>query len=611
MAKTRETVDSVVVRFAGDSGDGMQVTGAQFTETTALAGNDLATFPDFPAEIRAPAGMLAGVSGFQIHFSRNEVFTPGDAPSVLVAMNPAALKVNLADVPKGGMLIINNATFDKKNLEKAGYKSNPLEDGSLSNHRVVSINITGQTLQAIEGLKLGKKEAERTKNFYALGIVYWLFDRELDHSETWIRKRFASKGEAILEANLRALRAGHAFGETTELFPLSYTVPKATIAPGLYRNLSGNEATALGFLTASELSGLRLFLASYPITPASDILHFLSMQKKLGTLTFQAEDEIAAIAAAIGGAYAGALALTTTSGPGFSLKMEGLGLAVMMELPLVVVDVQRGGPSTGLPTKTEQADLMQALHGRHGEAPLPIIAAATSGDCFYSAIEAARIAIQFMTPVVLLTDGFIANSSEPWKIPDLASIPKINVPDAPAQEGFQPYSRNDVLARPWAIPGMPGLEHRLGGLEKQHLTGNVSGDGPNHEFMMHLRADKIRKVADTYEPLEVAGATEGQLLLVSWGSTFGAVRAAVESHHRAGKSVGHVHLRHMNPLPKDLEGILKKYKRVLCPELNLGQLSTLLRAKYLVNVESMPKVQGKPFRETEISEAIARILEAN
>jgi 2-oxoglutarate ferredoxin oxidoreductase subunit alpha len=609
MQKAVETVQTVAIRFAGDSGDGMQVTGTQFTDTTALAGNDLATFPDFPAEIRAPAGSLAGVSGFQIKFSSEEVFTPGDAPDVLVAMNPAALKANLHDLKAGGILILNGSEFNAKNVERAGYAQNPTEDGSLSDYKVYKADITGMTLRAVEELKLNNRFAVRCKNFFALGLVYWLYNRDPQHTVTWIEEKF--KDPSLREANLRAMKAGYAFGETTELFDRSYEIKQAKIKPGKYRNISGNEAIALGFLAAAELSGLDLFLGSYPITPASDILHALARFKHLGVRTFQAEDEIAAICSAIGAAYSGALALTTTSGPGLALKGEGMGLALMLELPLVIVDVQRAGPSTGMPTKTEQADLLQAMYGRNGEAPIPVLAASTPGDCFYVAIEACRVALQHMTPVVLLSDGYIANGAEPWSVPDMSKLPRIPVNFRTDRDGFQPYSRDERLARPWALPGTPGLEHRIGGIEKQHLTGNISYDAANHEFMSKLRHERVQKIADELPPTEIFGDPSGDLLIVGWGDTFGAIRAGVEATRPQGHKIGHVHLRWLNPLPNDLGEILKRYKRVLVPEINLGQLVKLLRARYLVDARSYPKIQGQPFKESEIIAGIKQQLESN
>jgi 2-oxoglutarate/2-oxoacid ferredoxin oxidoreductase subunit alpha len=609
MQKAVETVQTVAIRFAGDSGDGMQVTGTQFTDTTALAGNDLATFPDFPAEIRAPAGSLAGVSGFQIKFSSEEVFTPGDAPDVLVAMNPAALKANLRDLKSGGILILNASEFNAKNIERAGYAKNPLEDGSLSDYKIYKADITGMTLRAVEELKLNNRFAVRCKNFFALGLVYWLYNRDPSHTVLWIEQKF--KDPSLREANLRAMKAGYNFGETAELFDRSYEVKQAKIKPGKYRNISGNEAIALGFLAAAELSGLDLFLGSYPITPASDILHALARFKHLGVRTFQAEDEIAAICSAIGAAYSGALALTTTSGPGLALKGEGMGLALMLELPLVIVDVQRAGPSTGMPTKTEQADLLQAMYGRNGEAPLPVLAASTPGDCFYTAIEACRVAIQHMTPVILLSDGYIANGAEPWVVPDMSKLPRIPVNFRTDRDGYQPYSRDERLARPWALPGTPGLEHRIGGIEKQHLTGNISYDAANHEFMSKLRHERVQKIADELPPTDIFGDPSGDLLVVGWGDTFGAIRAGVEAVRSQGAKIGHVHLRWLNPMPNDLGDILKRYKRVLVPEINLGQLVKLIRARYLVDARSFPKIQGQPFKESEIVAGIKQQLEAN
>jgi 2-oxoglutarate/2-oxoacid ferredoxin oxidoreductase subunit alpha len=610
MQKAVETVSTVAIRFAGDSGDGMQVTGSQFTDTTALAGNDLATFPDFPAEIRAPAGSLAGVSGFQIKFSSDLVYTPGDAPDVLVAMNPAALKVNLRDLKMNGMVILNSEAFNAKNLAHAGYAKNPLEDGTLANFKVFSADITGMTLRAVESLGLNNRAAVRCKNFFALGLVYWLYNRDPQHTVEYIETKF--KDPSLREANLRALKAGYSFGETAELFDRSYEVREAKIDKGRYRNISGNEALSLGFLAAAELSGLDLFLGSYPITPASDILHALAAHKNLGVRTFQAEDEIAAICAAIGASYAGALALTTTSGPGLALKGEAMGLALMLELPLVIVDVQRAGPSTGMPTKTEQADLMQVMYGRNGEAPLPVIAASSPGDCFHTAIEACRIAVTHMTPVVLLSDGYIANSAEPWPVPDMASLKPIPVKFQTEKEGFAPYARDEFLARPWALPGTPGLEHRIGGIEKQHLTGNISYDAANHEFMCRMRADRVQKIADGLPPTEVYGDVEGDLLVVGWGNTTGALRAGVDSTRSStGKKIGHVQLRWLNPLPNDLGDILKRYKRVLVPELNLGQLVKLIRARYLIDARPFNKIQGQPFKESEVVQAIKQQLEAN
>jgi 2-oxoglutarate/2-oxoacid ferredoxin oxidoreductase subunit alpha len=609
MTKAVETVSTVAIRFAGDSGDGMQVTGSQFTDTTALAGNELATFPDFPAEIRAPTGTLAGVSGFQINFSSDAVYTPGDAPDVLVAMNPAALRANVKDLKSGGMLILNSEAFTEKLFERAGYQSNPLKDGTLANFRIFQADITGMTLKSIEDLKLNNRSAVRCKNFFALGLVYWLYNRDLSYTIEWIGKRFGENPTGI--ANLRALKAGYHFGETAELFEHSYEVRRAKIDPGRYRNISGNEAISLGFLAAAELSGLQLFLGSYPITPASDILHYLASHKKLGVKTFQAEDEIAAVCAALGASYAGALALTTTSGPGFALKAEAIGLAVALELPLVVVNVQRAGPSTGMPTKTEQADLLQVMFGRNGESPLPVIAARSPGDAFYAAIEACRIAIKHMTPVVLLSDGFVANSAEPWRVPVMAKLPRIEVKFPTEREGFAPYSRNDSLTRPWAIPGVPGLEHRIGGLEKENISGNISYDGHNHELMCKLRAERVEKIADELPDTEIGGDDRGDLLVLGWGGTYGAIRGGVQRMRERGHKIGHVQLRHLNPFPRDLGEILRRYDRVLVPELNLGQLVKLVRARYLVDAKSYPKIQGQPFKESEIIDAIRAQLEAN
>jgi 2-oxoglutarate ferredoxin oxidoreductase subunit alpha len=609
MSKAVETVSTVAIRFAGDSGDGMQVTGSQFTDTTALAGNDLATFPDFPAEIRAPAGTLAGVSGFQINFSSDAVYTPGDAPDVLVAMNPAALKTNLKDLKPGGMLILNTEQFTAKNFERVGYTSNPLEDGTLANYRVFKADITGMTLKSIEDLKLTNRNAVRCKNFFALGLVYWLYNRDTSHTIEWIRQRFGETPNGI--ANLRAMKAGYNFGETAELFDHSYEVRQAKIAPGRYRNISGNEALGLGFLAAAELSGLELFLGSYPITPASDVLHFLAGQKGLGVRTFQAEDEIAAVCSAIGASYAGALALTTTSGPGLALKQEAIGLAIVLELPLVIVDIQRAGPSTGMPTKTEQADLLQVMYGRNGESPLPVVAARSPGDAFYAAIEACRIALRHMTPVILLSDGYIANSAEPWRVPVMSDIPRIPVEFRTDREGFQPYLRDDKLVRPWAIPGVPGLEHRIGGLEKENITGNISYDAHNHELMCRIRAERVEKIADDLPETEVHGDASGELLVVGWGGTQGAIRAGVERMRERGHRIGHVQLRHLNPFPRDFGDILRRYQRVLVPELNLGQLVKLIRTRYLIDAKSYPKIQGQPFKEAEIVEALRAQLESH
>jgi len=608
---TAQTVEleTVAIRFAGDSGDGMQLTGTQFTQTSALLGNDVATFPDFPAEIRAPAGSLAGVSGFQLNFSSQEIYTHGDAPDVLVAMNPAALKVNISDLKPDGILIANAYAFTKKNLERAGFESNPLEDGTLQMFRVYPVDITSMTLEAIREVGLAQKAAVRCKNFLALGLVYWMYNRPLEHTVEWIEKKFRAKAPDVADANLAALKAGYHYGETAEIFTHNYVVPKARLAPGRYRGINGNQALGLGLLAGAELSGLELFLGSYPITPASDLLHFLAAQKHLGAKTFQAEDEIAAVCAAIGAAYAGGLAVTSTSGPGVALKAEAIGLAVMTELPLIVCDIQRGGPSTGLPTKTEQADLLQVLFGRNGECPVPVVAASSPGDCFFVAIEAVRIALRHMLPVVILSDGYLANGSEPWKIPDISSIPPIHTAFHTEVEGFQPYARDEDLGRPWAVPGTPGLEHRLGGLEKEHLTGNVSYDPANHQFMTELRAAKVARVAKHIPPTEVHGPASGDVLVIAWGGTYGAVRSAVDHLQAHARSVAHVHLRHLNPLPDDLGDIMGRFERVVVPELNMGQLAMILRARYLIDVQSVSKVQGKPFKEAELIRALSAELE--
>ncbi|MGC6418473.1 MAG: 2-oxoacid:acceptor oxidoreductase subunit alpha [Bradymonadia bacterium] len=611
MAKVAETIqrETVAIRFAGDSGDGMQLTGSQFTETTTIVGNDIATFPDFPAEIRAPAGTLAGVSGFQLNFSSEDIYTHGDAPDVLVAMNPAALKANIADLKGDGILIVNIDAFTARNLEKAGYDSNPLEDNTLSSYRVHEVPITNLTLEAIADCGLNQRAAVRSKNFFALGLVYWLFNRPLEHTQTWIDNKFKAKLPIVAEANQLALKAGYYFGETAEAFTHNYIVNQAALPKGKYRGISGNEATSIGFLAAAELSGLDLFLGSYPITPASDILHFLSKQKHLGVKTFQAEDEIAGVCSAIGAAYAGALAITTTSGPGIALKGEAIGLAAITELPMVIINIQRGGPSTGLPTKTEQSDLLQAMFGRNGDCPIPIIAASTPSDCFDAALEASRIALRHMIPVMLLTDGYLANGLEPWRFPTVSDLAPIDVTFRTEVEGYQPYARDENLARPWAIPGTPGLEHRLGGLEKEHLTGNVSYDPNNHQFMTNLRAAKVQKVADHLPPLEVYGDDDGETLVVGWGSTFGAIRAAVNELRRQGTRVAHAHLRHINPFPNDLGDVLARFKRVIVPEMNSGQLCLLLRAKYLVDAKSFSKVMGKPFMVRELVDGIKAATE--
>jgi 2-oxoglutarate ferredoxin oxidoreductase subunit alpha len=606
--RKRETVDKAVIRFCGDSGDGMQITGSQFTNTVALYGNDLATLPDFPAEIRAPAGTLPGVSGFQVHFSSNDVFTPGDTVDALVAMNPAALKMNLADLKPNGILIVNLNDFGEVDLRKAQVAVNPLEDHSLDGYRVFPVELTRLTRAALKDLGLDNKSVDRCKNFFALGMCYWLYNRSMETSLHWIEAKFKNKPQ-LVQANRMAMQAGYSYCEATEAFQISYEIPPAKLAPGVYRNISGNTALAMGFVAASQKAGLPLFLGSYPITPASDILHELSAYKDFGVITFQAEDEIAAVTSAIGAAYAGAIGITTTSGPGMALKTEAMGLAVAVELPLVICDIQRGGPSTGLPTKTEQADLLQALYGRNSEAPIPVLAPATPGDCFWIAMEATRIAIKYMVPVIILSDGYLANGTEPWKIPDISELPEIPVHFETNPENFQPYRRDpQTLARPWAVPGTPGLEHRIGGLEKQDVTGNVNYEPLNHERMVRLRAEKVAGIAQDVPDVVPAGADSGDLVIVSWGSTSGPITAALKSEKFNGRRIGHVHLRHLNPLPKNLGDVLMRYDKVLVPEMNMGQLVMVLRAKYLVDAEGFNKIQGKPFKTSEIERKIEQVL---
>jgi len=607
----RETLDSVVIRFAGDSGDGMQLTGSQFTTATADAGNDLATFPDFPAEIRAPAGTTYGVSGYQIHFAAHNVQTPGDAPDVLVAMNPAALKVNGEALKPGGLVVINTGAFTANNLKKAGYEINPLEDGSLDRFRVLALDISKMTLAAVKDVGLGSKEANRCKNMWTLGLMYWLFGRERDQTIAWLQQKFAKRPK-LAEANIAALNAGHIYGENAEL-PHginAYEVPSAELTPGEYRNVNGNEATAWGLVTGARLAGLEMMYGSYPITPASNLLHHLSRLKHFGVTTFQAEDEIAAVAAAVGASFGGAIGVTGTSGPGVALKSETIGLAISAELPLVVVDVQRGGPSTGLPTKTEQSDLLQAVWGRNGDAPLAVLAAATPGDCFYMAIEAVRIAVKYMTPVMLLTDGFIANSSEPWPLPDLDALRPFPVKHHDDPEGFHPFLRDDrTRARVWAIPGTPGTEHRIGGLEKDRNTGHISYDPHNHHLMTEARERKIAGIARDLDVAKVdQGDPEGDLLLVGWGSTYGAISQAVRVLRDEGHKVSHLHLRHIWPLPEGLRQVLHSFKSVLVPELNNGQLVKLLRAEMDVDAESLTRVTGQPFRIGGLIEAVSERL---
>jgi 2-oxoglutarate/2-oxoacid ferredoxin oxidoreductase subunit alpha len=603
-------LERVTIRFAGDSGDGMQLTGTQFTRTAAVFGNDISTLPDFPAEIRAPAGSLPGVSGFQISFSSTDIHTPGDQPDVLVAMNPAALKTNVVDLPAGGALIVNSDAFTQQNLNKAAYATNPLTDGSLSSFTVFEIPISTLNERSLDGLDMTSKQKDLTKNFFALGIMFWLYERSMDPTTEWIDQKFSAR-PVVAEANKRALKAGYAFGETTEIFHTHYRVRPAKLPPGTYRNITGNEAAALGFLAASKLADRQLFYGSYPITPASDILHQLSTYKTFGVKTFQAEDEIAAVGAAIGASYGGALGMTASSGPGIALKTEAMGLAVMVELPLVVIDVQRAGPSTGMPTKNEQADLLQVMFGRNSDSPMPVLAPATPGECFDLAIEAWRIALKYMTPVAYLSDAFLATGSEPWKIPDLADLPRIDVPNATPGDGtFRPYLRDpDTLARPWAVPGTAGLEHRIGGLEKADVTGNVSYDPDNHHRMQMLRAAKIAGIARDIPPLEVFGPATGDLVILGWGSTYGAIRSAVERLHADGRSVAHAHLRHLNPFPANTEDVLRSYRRVLIPEVNLGQLLLLVRARFLIDAVGYDRVRGKPFRIAEILAEAERVLE--
>jgi 2-oxoglutarate ferredoxin oxidoreductase subunit alpha len=609
LGRKRETIDKAVIRFCGDSGDGMQITGSQFTNTVALYGNDLATFPDYPAEIRAPAGTLPGVSGFQVHFSSSNVYTPGDSVDVLIAMNPAALKMNLPDLKTNGILIVNSDDFKETDLRKAQVTVSPLEDHSLDGYRLFAVELTKLTRAALKDVGLDAKSMDRCKNFFALGMCYWLYNRSLEPTLRWLDDKFKNKPQ-LVTANKLAMQAGYSFCEATEAFQISYEIPPAKLDPGVYRNISGNAALALGFVAASQQAGIPLFLGSYPITPASDILHELSMYKDFGVTTFQAEDEIAAVASAIGASYTGALAITTTSGPGMALKTEAIGLAVAVELPLVVCDIQRGGPSTGLPTKTEQADLLQAMYGRNSEAPVPVLAPSSPGDCFWVALEASRIAIKYMVPVIILSDGYLANGAEPWKVPTVAELPQIPVHFETNPDGFLPYNRNpSTLARPWAIPGTPGLEHRVGGIEKQDVTGNISYDPLNHEHMVRTRAEKVEGIAQDIPEVVPDGDPSGDLLIVAWGSTAGPITAAVNTQREKGQRIGHVHLRYLNPLPRNLGDVLKRYKKVLVPEMNLGQLVMILRAKFLVDAESYGKIQGKPFKQSEIEAKIEELLD--
>ncbi len=604
-----QELERVTIRFAGDSGDGMQVTGTQFTRTAAVFGNDISTLPDYPAEIRAPAGSLPGVSGFQISFSSSDIHTPGDAPDVLVAMNPAALKANIGDLPAGGALIVNTDAFSGPNLQKVGYPANPLTDGSLKSFTVFEIPISTLNARALEGLEMTNKQVDLTKNFFALGIMFWLYERSMDPTLRWIEDKFG-KRPVMAQANARALKAGYAFGETTEIFHTHYRVAPAHLPPGLYRNITGNEATALGFVVAAQKAGRALFYGSYPITPASDILHQLAGYKNYGVTTFQAEDEIAAIGSAIGASYGGALGMTGTSGPGISLKSEAMNLAVMVELPLIVIDVQRAGPSTGMPTKNEQSDLLQVMFGRNADSPIAVVAPATPGDCFDIAFEAVRIALRSMTPVVYLSDAFLATGSEPWSVPDVDDLPDISVPNRTERAGFQPYARDPLtLARPWAVPGTPGLEHRIGGLEKADITGNVSYDPDNHHRMQLLRAEKIARIANDIPNLDVFGPDRGDLLILGWGSTYGAIRSAVERLQAQGRSVAHAQLRYLNPFPRNTGEVVRSYRRVLIPEVNLGQLLLLIRARFLIDAVGYDRVRGKPFRIAEIEEEAIRLLD--
>ena len=617
MTKQVQKLDHVIIRFAGDSGDGMQLAGDRFTQETAIFGNDLSTLPNFPAEIRAPAGTLPGVSSFQLHFADHDILTPGDAPDVLIAMNPAALKTNIDDLPGGGDLIVNTDEFTKRNLTKVGYETNPLDDGSLEQYHVYAMPITSMTVKALEEFDITRKDAERAKNMFALGMLSWLYDRPADSTLSFLKAKFAKKPD-IMAANLAAFQAGWNFGETTEAFSVRYEIKPAPLKPGTYRNISGNTALAYGLVAASQLSGLPLFLGSYPITPASDILHELARHKRFGVRTFQAEDEIAAVGASLGAAFGGSLAVTSTSGPGVALKAETVGLAVSVELPLIVCDIQRAGPSTGMPTKTEQADLLQVMFGRNGESPVPVVAAGSPADCFNTAIEAARLAVKYRTPVILLSDGYLANGSEPWRIPDVSSLPDISVPFAAAEQGdeteappeFEPFRRDPVtLARPWAIPGTKGLEHRIGGIEKADVAGTISYDPDNHDRMVRLRQAKIDGIAADIPLLKVDDPDgDARVLVLGWGSTFGSIGAAARRVRNSGQSVATAHLRHLNPFPSNLGDVLRRYDRVLVPEINLGQLALLLRGKYLVDVISYNRVRGLPFRAAELEDVIKDVI---
>jgi 2-oxoglutarate/2-oxoacid ferredoxin oxidoreductase subunit alpha len=612
MVRTEEILSDVVIKFAGDSGDGMQLTGSQFTNNTALMGIDLATFPDFPAEIRAPQGTLPGVSGFQLRFSSDSVYTPGDAVDVLVAMNAAALKTNLTSLKKGGKIIANTDGFDAKNLRLANYPEgeNPLENNSLENYTVIKMDVTKMTREALSDMSMGMKEKDRAKNMFVLGFLYWMYNRNMENTIGFLKDKFGKKPD-IFESNVRVLKAGYNFGDTTETFTTTYKVEKAKMEPGVYRSIMGNQAVSYGLIAASQKSGLPLFLGSYPITPASDILHELARHKSFGVRTFQAEDEIAAITSAIGAAYGGSLGVTTSSGPGIALKGEAMGLAVMLEIPLLIINIQRGGPSTGLPTKTEQSDLMQAYYGRNGECPMPIVSASTPGDCFGAVYEAVRIAVQHMTPVIFLSDGYIANGAEPWKFPQSADLPEIPVKFKTGldegEEKLQPYKRDEKLVRPWAIPGTPGLEHRIGGLEKQDVTGNVNYEPDNHQHMVKTRQAKVDKIAD-YIPLQTldSGPEKGKVLVLGWGSTYGAIKSACAELQAKGKSVAHAHLRYIRPFPKNLGDILKNYETVLIPEINNGQLIRIIRDVYFVDAKGYNKIKGTPIAKSELVEELGK-----
>jgi len=601
-------LERVVIRFAGDSGDGMQLTGTEFTKAAAEAGNDIATFPDFPAEIRAPAGSLAGVSGFQLHFSSTEIYTPGDAPDVLVVMNPASLKTNIKDLIELGTLIVNSGTFVDANLTKAGYKTNPLEDGSLDKYKVHTVDISHLTMTALDGSPLSNKEKGRAKNFFALGLVFWMYGREPENEIRRIVQQFAKKPD-LGDANVKVFKAGYHYGETAEVFQTVYKVPAAKFTPGVYRNITGGEALSLGLLTGAHLAGKPLFYSGYPITPASTILHTLAKYKNFGCMTFQAEDEIAAIGAALGAAYGGSIAVTASSGPGIALKGEGIGLGIMTELPLVIVNVQRGGPSTGLPTKTEQSDLFQAVFGRNGEAPVPVIACKTPGDSFYCAVEAMRVAVKYMVPVILLSDGYLANGSEPWPLPDLRALKPIPTGHRTDPEGYFVYQRNpETLGRAWVVPGTPGLEHRIGGIEKDSLTGNISYDPENHQRQTKIRAEKIQRVTQEFGEIDLRGDDEGDVLVVGWGGTYGALRAATEALRHQGKKVSHVHLRWLSPIEPGLDRLVRRFRQVLVAELNMGQLLTILRARYALDAVGLNKVMGQPFKVKEVVDAIDGLL---